>query len=137
MRSLKIEVQSYKADNERLVREYTQINSQVMQILNQLHMQANNGSNSMHEEEGRYHERRGNYRRVGHSRSARRTHRHYSPPYSTMKFYSYEDSMSSPVVSPIRHQRRRHELDSLQGDTRKLKPPSFDGEREKEDDVEA
>jgi hypothetical protein len=28
-------------------------------------------------------------------------------------------------------------VDSLQGEMRKLKPPSFDGEREKEDDVEA
>jgi hypothetical protein len=28
-------------------------------------------------------------------------------------------------------------LDNLQGELRKLKPPSFDGEREKEDDVEA
>jgi hypothetical protein len=40
-------------------------------------------------------------------------------------------------VSLVRHQRRRHELDSLQGELRKLKPPSFDGEREREDDVEA
>jgi hypothetical protein len=40
-------------------------------------------------------------------------------------------------VSHVRHQRRRHELDSLQGELRKLKPPSFDGEREREDDVEA
>jgi hypothetical protein len=40
-------------------------------------------------------------------------------------------------VSPVKHQRRRHELDSLQGELRKLKPPSFDGEIEWEDDVEA
>jgi hypothetical protein len=40
-------------------------------------------------------------------------------------------------VSPVRNQRRRHELDSLQGELRKLKPPSFDGGREREDDVEA
>jgi hypothetical protein len=40
-------------------------------------------------------------------------------------------------VSPVRHQRRRHEWDGLQGELRKLKPPSFDGEREREDDVEA
>jgi hypothetical protein len=38
-------------------------------------------------------------------------------------------------VSLVRHQRRRHELDSLQGELRKLKPPSFDGEREREDGV--
>jgi hypothetical protein len=40
-------------------------------------------------------------------------------------------------VSPVRQQRRKQEVDSLQGELRKLKPPSFDGEREREDDVEA
>jgi hypothetical protein len=119
------------------MREQNQINAQVMQSLNQLQRQARNGSNSRWEEEGRYHERRDNYRRVGYSRSARRTHRHHSPPYSTRKFYASEDSISSPEMSHVRHQRRRHELDSLQGELRKLKPPSFDGEREREDDVEA
>jgi hypothetical protein len=40
-------------------------------------------------------------------------------------------------VYPIRHQRRRHEIESFQGDMRNLKPQSFYGEREREDDVEA
>jgi hypothetical protein len=40
-------------------------------------------------------------------------------------------------VSPVRQQRRKQEVDSLQVDLRKLKPPSFDGEREREYDVEA
>jgi hypothetical protein len=35
------------------------------------------------------------------------------------------------------HQIRRHELDNLQGELRKLKPPFFGGGREREDDVEA
>jgi hypothetical protein len=39
-------------------------------------------------------------------------------------------------VSHVRHQRQRHELDSLQGELRKLNPPYFDGEREREDDDE-
>jgi hypothetical protein len=39
-------------------------------------------------------------------------------------------------VSPVRHEIRRDEVDSLQGDLRKLRPPSFDDEREREDDVE-
>jgi hypothetical protein len=63
--------------------------------------------------------------------------RHHSPPYSTRKFYACEYSISIPEVSHVRNQRRRHELDSFQGELRKLKPPSFDGEREREDDVEA
>jgi hypothetical protein len=37
----------------------------------------------------------------------------------------------------VRHQRRRHQLDSLEGELRKIKPPSFDGEREREHDVES
>ena len=36
-----------------------------------------------------------------------------------------------------RHQRMRQEVDSLQGELRKLNPLSFAGEKEKEDDVEA
>jgi hypothetical protein len=43
VRSLKIEVQSYKEDNERLMREQIQINYQVLQSLNQLHGQARKG----------------------------------------------------------------------------------------------
>jgi hypothetical protein len=52
MRSLKIEVQSYKVDNERLMREKNQINYQVMQSLDQLQRQTENGSNSRREEKG-------------------------------------------------------------------------------------
>jgi hypothetical protein len=137
VRSLKIEVQSYKEDNERLMKEQNQINAQVMQSLNQLHRETKKGSCSRHEEGGRQHERRDNYKGASYSRSASRTHRQHSPPHSTRKFYASEDSISSLEVSPIRHQRRRHELDNLQGELRKLRPPSFDGEREKEDDVEA
>jgi hypothetical protein len=106
IRSLKTKVQSYKEDNVRLTRKQNQINVQVIQILNQLHRQTNNGPNSKHEEEGRCHERRDNRRRDGYSRSASRTHRYHSLPYSTRKFYAYEDSISSPEVSLVRNQRR-------------------------------
>jgi hypothetical protein len=41
---------------------------------------------------------------------------------------AFSESESSPSRSPIRHQRRRLELDSLQGELRRLKPPTFDGE---------
>jgi hypothetical protein len=102
-----------------------------------LHGKAKNGPDSRQEEEGRYHERRDNYRRAGHSISVSRTHRHNSPSYSIRIFYAYEDSISSLEVSPVRHQRRRHELGNLQGELRKLKLSSFDGERERVDDVEA
>jgi hypothetical protein len=107
-----------------------------MQSLNQLQRKTRNGSNSRWEEEGRYHERGDNYIIVGYSRSANITHRHQSP-LSASKFYAFEYSISSPKVSPVRHQRRRHELNNLQGQLRKIKSPSFDGEGEREDDVES
>jgi hypothetical protein len=129
VRSLKIEVHSYKADNERLMREKSQINARVLQILNQLQRKTRNVSEQG--EEGIFHGR------SSYSRSASITHRHHSPPYSARNFDASKYSVSSLEVSPIRHQRRRHEVDNLQGDLRKLNPPSFDGEKEREDDVEA
>jgi hypothetical protein len=90
---------------------------------------------SRQEEEGRHHERRDNYRRTSRSRSASGNHRHHSPPYSSRKFYASEDSISSMEGSHVRHQRRRHDLEDLQGELRKINSPSFDGEREREDDA--
>jgi hypothetical protein len=48
-----------------------------------------------------------------------------------------DDPISSPEVSLIRHQRRKQKVNCLEGELRKLKTPSFEGEREMEDDVEA
>jgi hypothetical protein len=78
VKSLKIEVKSYKEDNERLMREKSQINARVLQSLNHLQGQGKNGSRQ--EEAGRYHEIRDDRGRDGYSRSARRSHRHHSPP---------------------------------------------------------
>jgi hypothetical protein len=83
------------------------------------------------------HERRNDHGRFSYSRSARRAHEHHSPPHSEINFYASNDPISSPEVSPVRQKRRKQEVYSFQGDLRKLKPPSFDGEREREDDAEA
>jgi hypothetical protein len=40
-------------------------------------------------------------------------------------------------MSPVRHNRRQHGFDNLQGDLRKIKPPSFDGENKKGEDEKA
>jgi hypothetical protein len=40
-------------------------------------------------------------------------------------------------VSPLKNQRRMLELDILQGDLKKIKPPSFDGENRVGEDVES
>jgi hypothetical protein len=107
----------------------------VLQSLNQLQSQAKNGSKQ--DEEGRCHERRDDHGIAGNSRSDRRNHRHHSPPYSTRIFYASKNFVSISEVSFVRQQRRRQEVDRLQGELRKLKLPYFDGERESEDDVEA
>jgi len=46
-----------------------------------------------------------------------------------MKSYAYKYSRKSLEISLVRHQRRRCEWEGLQGEMRKLKPPSFDGGR--------
>jgi hypothetical protein len=109
----------------------------VLQRLNHLQRQTNKGSNSRQEEEERCHEIRDDCGRVGYSRSASRAHGHHSPPYLERNFYASKDPVSSPKVSCVRHQRRKQEIDSLQGELRKLKTPSFNGERERKDDVKA
>jgi hypothetical protein len=40
-------------------------------------------------------------------------------------------------VSRVRNHRKRSELDIFQGELRKLKPVSFDGEHRKAEDVES
>jgi hypothetical protein len=62
---------------------------------------------------------------------------HYSPTHLAMKSYTSEESMSNLEVSLIRHQRRRHEQDSVQGELRKINPPTFDDENKRGEDAEA
>jgi FtsZ-binding cell division protein ZapB len=88
VRSLKMEVQRYKEENERLMREKSHINARVLQSLNQLQRQTKKGSNSIQEEEGRCHEIRNDRGRDGYSRSSSRAHGHHSPPYSKRRFYA-------------------------------------------------
>jgi hypothetical protein len=100
-------------------------------------LQGQDKNGSKQEEEGRCHEIIDDRGRDGYSRSASRSHRHQSPPFSTRKFYASEYSLRSPEVSPVRNQIKIYEVDIFQGDFRKIRPPSFDGEREREYDVEA
>jgi hypothetical protein len=61
-------------------------------------------------------------------RSVDRKH-HHSPKHSCRKAHS----SSSP--SPIRKHKRRTRVDELQGEMNKIKPPTFDGEHKKDEDV--
>jgi hypothetical protein len=54
-----------------------------------------------------------------------------------MKFYASGYSNNSPKGSLVWYQIRIKEMYIFQGDIRNIKPLYFDGEREKEDDVES
>jgi hypothetical protein len=45
--------------------------------------------------------------------------------------------LNNREVSHVRYQRRRYESENLQGELRKIKPPTFDGEIKKGDDAKA
>jgi hypothetical protein len=57
-------------------------------------------------------------------------HHHHSPRYSTRRAHS------SSIPSPIRKHKRRYGVDELQGEMKKIKPPTFDGEHKKDEDAE-
>jgi hypothetical protein len=40
------------------------------------------------------------------------------------------------IISPIRNHKRRFGVDELQGEMKNIKPPTFDGEHNKDEDVE-
>ena len=73
-----------------------------------------------------------------HSRSASKyKKRHYSLSPPRKEYYSLDGPMSSPKVSPVRHQRRIHEKEELQGELKKIKPPTFYGENKIGEDIES
>jgi hypothetical protein len=63
------------------------------------------------------------------TRNVGRYHNH-SPRHSTRRTHS----CSSP--SPIRKHKKKSGVDELQGEMNKIKPPTFDGEHKKDEDVE-
>jgi len=65
-RDLKMEVQSCRVDNERMLKaqdEQNQLNTQLLQNLNHLRKKMNNRSSSRYEEGGKVHSRRENHGR--------------------------------------------------------------------------
>jgi hypothetical protein len=59
---------------------------------------------------------------------------HHSPNKFTRRTHA-GSGLSDPIVSLIRRKRRRHEVDILQGELRKIKPPTFNGENMKGEEV--
>lgn len=131
MQSLHKEVPSYRVYNERMIR----VQEEMLQSLNMMQKQVNKNSGTKQASGARQattsksHDRRIDnvgYRQLS---SVNRHHRQ-SPGHSSRRAHAHSRSESGPSVTPVRNQRRR-ESDILQGELRKLKPPSFDGEHRK------
>jgi hypothetical protein len=62
---------------------------------------------------------------------------HHSPKTSTRRTHAISGPGSSPIVSPIQKQRISLEANILKGELKKIKPPTFNGEHMKGEEVEA
>ena len=61
---------------------------------------------------------------------------HHSPRNSTGRTHASSGSVSNPSVSLVRRQRRIPEENIFQGELKKIKPPTFNGEHKKGEDVD-
>jgi hypothetical protein len=137
MRRLHREVQRYIVDNERIMKA----RENILQSLNMLHKQFNKDSDTKQETSARkvsasrFHSKRDDH---GNDRQAiSMSRRHHSPRQSTKRTHASSGPGSNPSVSLVRRQRRILEANILQGELRKIKPPTFNGEHRKGEEAEA
>jgi hypothetical protein len=125
IKNLQKNVQSHKVDNERLMRAKAQqydFNMKLMQSFNRI-------ENKLDKESGS--SKSGSHRSLDEKRrtiSVSKHHRH-SPRYSNKR----EHNSSSPSLV---RKHKRYGVDELRGEMNKIKPPTFDGEHKKDEDVE-
>jgi hypothetical protein len=92
---------------------------EILQILNMLQNQVNKDfftrqeSSARQVEVSRSHDRRDDHEGSRQSRSASRHQHHKSIGNLNKRSYAHSRLEKNPSVSPVRHQRRRHGLDSL------------------------
>jgi hypothetical protein len=128
MRSLHREVQNYISDNEMIMK----VQEDILQRLNMLHNQFNKDygtkqvASVRQVSTSRSHRKMDDHGNDRKSRSMRR-HHHY-PRKTTRRNHASLGPGSIPSVSHVWRQRRRLEIDILQGELRKIKPPTFNGE---------
>jgi hypothetical protein len=137
MRSMHMEVQSYRDDNERIMKAQEEI----LNSLNMLHKQVNKESGTKQVvgarqvSTSRSHRKRDDH---GNDRKSRSMNKHHhSPKQSTIRTHASSWPRSNPNVSHIRRQRRRHEENILKSELMKINPPNFNGEHRKGEEVEA
>jgi hypothetical protein len=113
----------------------------ILQNLNMFHKQVNKYFGTKKETSAiklstsRSHRKRDDHGNDRQSRSMSRCH--HSPRKSTRGSHESSGLGSIPSVSLVRRKRRRHEEDILQGELRKIKPPTFNGTHRKGEEVKA
>ena len=106
--------------------------------MNQLQKKRNREQGSRNENENITQPRRESYKIDMHSISASSDRKHqYSLSHPRKEYYSSDGPISSKEVSPVRHKRRSQEKEELHGEITKIKPPTFDGEKKRGEDVES
>jgi len=136
MRSLHGEVHIYRAYNKRNMKAQEVI----LQSLNMFHRKFNKDSGTKQETSfrqvtaSRSHSKRDDH---GNDKQSRRMSRHHQyPRESTRRTHAFSGLGSNPRVSHVWRKRRRPEANLLQGELRKIKPPTFNGEHRKGEEVE-
>jgi hypothetical protein len=126
IKNLQKDIQSYKADNGRLLKskeEQDDFNIKLLLSLDKIE------KNMVRETET---SRSGRHRSHDEGKKPKSVdmHLHHSPRYS----FGRARNSSSP--SPVRNHKRRIGVDELQGEMNKIKPHTFDGEDKKDEDAQ-
>ena len=120
MRSLRVEMQSYREDNERMIKaqeEQNQLNTAMLQSLTDIQRHMNFGHQEINPEGSRSNTRRIKWSSSGSSDS--------------------EESIGGSSSSSHRIKRKRHCKKNSYGEFQKAKPPTFDGEVKNGQEAEA
>jgi hypothetical protein len=120
------DIQSYKVDNDRIMKakeEQDGFNIKFLQILDIIEKKMDKETESIKSRRNRSHDERRKTRSID-------RHHHHSPRYSSGR------ARNSSSPSPVKKHKRRFGVDEIQGEINKIKPPTFDGEHKKDEDVE-
>jgi hypothetical protein len=125
IKNLQKDVQIHQADNERLKRakeKQEDFNMKLMQSLEIIEKKLDKESGS---------NKSGSHRSPDEERRERSGNRHHQHSQRHSKRRPHNSSSPSPTRN-----HRRSEVDELKGEMNKIKPPTFDGEHQKDEDVE-
>jgi hypothetical protein len=127
IKNIQRDVLSYNVDNEKLMRAQEHQNGikiRLLQSLDKIEKKVDKEIETSKSMSHGYHAKRGEFRSVG-------IHHHHSPRHSDKR------EKNSPSLSSIRKHKRISRVDELQGEFKKIKPSTFDGEHKKDEDEKA